>query len=214
MEYNYFVILFKNKLKKRIIKKFISLEKAKSFYQQLKKESSDVIFDKSFENGKECKYEIGLVKRGKELTEQIYLKDEFGRNVKTKLEDTEMSLVEVSIYRKEEKIFDIQKNIKITSDDFIKRYLGGQSVKMISSIHNKVVVQDNDIIFLFSLKNENESLRFLDSLQNFLFKIKKTNCIIVKDTSTPQKKYLIDILSKSGIDKKIIYRKFTTYPRS
>lgn len=192
----------------------MSLDNAKSFYQQLKKESSDVIFDKSFENGKECKYEIGLVKKGKEVTEQIYLKDEFGRNVKTKLEDDIMSLIEVSTYKKEEKIFDIQKKSKISSNEFIKKYLSGQSVKMISSIHNKIVVQDDEKIYLFSLKNDKESQRFLDSLQQYLVKIKKTNCIIVKDISSPQKKYLIDILSKSGIDKKILYRKFTTYPRS
>ena len=55
------VVLFKNKTKKKIIKKFITFKKAKSFYDKLVKESNDVIFDVEIEAGKECKYEIGLV---------------------------------------------------------------------------------------------------------------------------------------------------------
>ena len=55
---NYVVVLFKNKTKKKIIKKFITFKRAKSFYDNLVKESNDVIFNVEVEAGKECKYEI------------------------------------------------------------------------------------------------------------------------------------------------------------
>ena len=62
------------------------------------------------------------------------------------------------------------------------------------------------------LKNPEEASRFIDSISNHFFKIKRADCLFVKDYSTPQKKYLFDLLEKNGIDKKILYRKFTTFP--
>ena len=42
---NYLVVLFKNKTRKKIIKKFITLSRAKNYFKQLVKESEDVIFE-------------------------------------------------------------------------------------------------------------------------------------------------------------------------
>jgi hypothetical protein len=39
------------------------------------------------------------------------------------------------------------------------------------------------------------------------------DCILVKDTSKQQKKYLYDVLESKGIDKSSLYRRFTTYIR-
>ena len=85
-------------------------------------------------------------------------------------------------------------------------------MKMVSSINNKIVVQKDDECYLFSLKNHNEALRFIDCLSQLFFKEKKSNCLFVKDNSKAQRKYLIDLLSKKGVDKKILYRKSTTHP--
>lgn len=213
MEKKYFVILFKNKVKKRIIKKFTTSERAKDFFNKKKLESSITIFPKSFENGKECSFELGLVENGSSSFEPIYFTDEFGRNLKAKMIEEDMYLIDVLTYNLEEKIFDLQKNKKITTPELMSKYLVGQGVKMISSINNKIVIQNDDEIKLFSLKNENECKRFLDCLSTHFFKIKKGDCIIVKDVSSAQKKYLFSLLSEKGVDKKTLYRKYTTYPR-
>lgn len=210
---NYLVVLFKNKTKKRIIKKFITFKKAETFFRNLIKESENVIFNKEVENGFPCKYEIGLVElSGKQLI-PIYMTDEMGRNVKVKLENDGMTLKEVVIYRKEETIFDVQKNKKITTQELIKNYIKGDGIKMISTLNNKIIIQIDDDVYLFSLKSEEESARFSDCLMGYFFKIKRKDCIFVKDFSSAQRKYLFDILEKKGINKKILYRKFTTYPR-
>jgi hypothetical protein len=67
-------------------------------------------------------------------------------------------------------------------------------------------------LFFFTLKNESESERFIDCLSTYFHKIKKSDCLLIKDYSTPQKKYLYELLESKGIDKKILYRKFTTLP--
>jgi hypothetical protein len=211
---NYLVVLFKNKLKKRIIKKFITHKKADNFFKKLIKENENVIFSKEIESGHLCKLEIGLVSLNSKQDFPVYKKDELGRNVKIKIEDDGMTLLEIREYKKEETIFDIQKNIKIDTQTLIKNYLKGDGVKMISTLHNKIIIQINENVFLFSLKNESESDRFIDCLTKYFFKIKRGDCIFVKDYSSAQRKYLFDILEKSGVDKKMLYRKFTTYPRS
>jgi hypothetical protein len=59
--HRYSVILFKDKVRRKIIKKFISIKKADEFFIKEKSKSDDVIFEVLYENGLECKYEIGLI---------------------------------------------------------------------------------------------------------------------------------------------------------
>jgi hypothetical protein len=94
-----------------------------------------------------------------------------------------MTLIEVVQYKKEETIFDIQTNKKITTKELIKKYIKGDGVKMISTLNNKIIIQLDDKIYLFSLKSEKESGRFIDCLMNYFFKIKRKDCIFVKDYS-------------------------------
>jgi len=214
MEYNFFVALFKNKTKKRIIKKFVTYKKAKSFFTKLRNESDNVIFSKEVENGKECKFELGLVELSNKQLFPIYMTDEMGRNVKVKLDDDDMTLVEIMPYKTEELLYDIQTGEKLDTRNLIKKYIKGDGVKMISTLHNKIIIQQDEKFSMFSLKNEHESGRFIDCLTSHFFKIKRMDCIFVKDYSSAQRKYLFELLEKFGVDKKVLYRKFTTYPRS
>jgi hypothetical protein len=211
---NYLVVLFKNKKKKRIIKKFITFSRAKQFYDKLIEESNEVLFDVRFESGKESKYELGIIEMSSKQLIPVYMSDEFGRNIKVKLDEDGMTLFKIQLYKKEETIYDIKNQKKITTQTLIKKYLKGDGLKMISSLNNKIVVQEDEKIHLFTLKSESESSRFLDSLSSYFFKIKRGDCLFVKDYSTAQRKSLYQLLESAGIDKKILYRKFTTLPQS
>ena len=81
------------------------------------------------------------------------------------------------------------------------------------SLNNKVIIQNDNDFKIFSLKTEEESNRFLDFLTLYFINIKKKDCLIVKDNSSAQKKYLLNLLSENGFDKKVFYRKSTTHPR-
>ena len=48
---NYLVVLFKNKKRKKIINKFVTFSRAKQYYDNLLKESNDVLFNVEVENG-------------------------------------------------------------------------------------------------------------------------------------------------------------------
>lgn len=212
---NFNIVLFKNKKKKKILKEFITLSRAKKYYKQLLQESKSIIFEKNYENGHESSFEIAIVSNNPKVHQPpVYLSDNLGRNIRVKLEESNMSILEISLYKIEEKIFDIQTNTKITINEFISKYLNNNNYKLISSLNNKVIVQSDEIFNLFSLKNERDTNRFLDSLTNHFFKIKRGDCLIVKDTSSPQRKYLIELLNNNGFDKKILYRKTTTHPQT
>jgi hypothetical protein len=209
---NYLVVLFKNKKRKRIIKKFVTLSRAKLFFNKLMNESDEVIFDVVIENASDCKFELGLIEMATNQSSPVYITDEYGRNIRVMLEDDGMSILQIKPYREEELIFDVQKKKKITTKELIKTYLKTDGLKMISVLNNKIVVQKDEDIKLFSLKNENESSRFIDCLSSHFFKIKRGDCLFIKDYSSPQRKYLYSLLESNGFDKKVLYRKFTTYP--
>lgn len=210
---NYLVVLFKNKKKKKIIKKFITLSRAKNYFDGLIEKSNEVIFEVLVENGKECKFELGLISLSVNQSSPVYMTDEFGRSIKVKLEENGMSILNLKPYRDEDLIYDVRNKKKITTQEFIKRYLKGDGLKMVSVLNNKVILQRDEKIDLFSLKNEYECSRFVECLSSYFFKIKRGDCLFIKDCSSPQRKYLYELLESNGFDKKVLYRKFTTYPK-
>jgi hypothetical protein len=211
---NYLIVLFENKVKKKILKKYITFKKAKLFFDSLIQKNSEVIFEKKIVNGKDSNFEVGLVEKSSSQLLPVYMTDEMGRNIKVKLENDDMTLIQVVEFKQEETIYDNQTSKKIDSHFLIKKYLSKDNVKLVSSLNNKVIIQRDDDISIFSLKNEQESYRLLDSLSLYFFKIKRSDCIFVKDVSSAQKKYLYSLLESKGFNKKILYRKFTTYPQN
>jgi hypothetical protein len=209
-EPNYIVVLFKNKTKKKIINKFKTKERATEFYKKLIDEN-DVIFDCQTENGSQCFFELGLLEKNSNNFDSYFIKDDMGRQVKVELDIDDFKLVEVRKYKVEELIYNIKTKEKISVPKFIKTYLPKTSVKLLSKLNNKVVVQNDDKINLFSLKSEDDADRFLDSLNEYLINNGRMDCILVKDTSKSQKKYLYDVLQSQGIDKSVLYRRFTTF---
>lgn len=177
------------------------------------KKSEDVIFDVQIESGNLTTYELGIVHMSSEQKEPVYLTDELGRFLKVKLDEKGMTLILISPYRKQESIYDLQQKKKILIDEFVKKYMKGDGIKMVYSLNNKIVIQEDSKFSLFTLKSEDESIRFIECLSSHFHKIKRGDCPFIKDNTTPQKKYLYSLLESNGFDKKILYRKFTSLPQ-
>jgi hypothetical protein len=208
---NYIVVLFKNKVRQRIIKKFVTSKKANDFFINLINKNQNVIFDTQTENGKSVKYEIALLEKKGDTLFPIYTKDEFGRNIKLEFEDEDYNIVKISSYKEPELIQDYQTKNKISVETFINKYLSKDGLKMISKLNNKLLVQKDEEVFLFVLKNEFDCVRLIDSMIERFVKLKRGDCMFVNDTSPQQKKYLYKFLIEKGFDKKFLYRKETTY---
>jgi hypothetical protein len=212
MSYNYQVVLFKNKVKKKIINKFKTHKKANELYNSLVEKSNSIIFDKKYENGHESLYELALLEKTSGTLLPMFMKDIFGRQVKVDLDDNDFSIIKISKYNIEELIVDYSTNSRITINDFIKKYLDPPGLKMLSKLNNKVIVQNDDHYNLFTLKNDDDSSRLLDNLSDNFMSIKRSDCMFVKDYSTAQRKYLYSILSEKGFPKTYLFRQSTTHP--
>ena len=106
----------------------------------------------------------------------------------------------------------IQQKKKINSNEFILKYLSSPGLKMLSSLNNKIILQNEDKINLFTFKTEDDSYRFLDNLTNYFISQKRTDCMFVKDVSTSQRKFLYNLLSENGYPKSYLFRQSTTFP--
>lgn len=211
---NYIVVLFKNKIKRRIIKKFKTHKRAKKYFDNLVEENKNIVFGVEIENGKECKYELGLLEKTSGSLLPYFVKDELGRQIKVELEDPDYNLINIVPYKKEEFIYNVKTKERMTINKFISKYLPKTGFKLVSKINHKITIQNDEEINLFSLKNDDDCERFMDELSNYFISQKRVDTMFVKDTSFEQKKYLYDILENNGISKSILYRRFTTYKRS
>lgn len=213
MDCNFQIVLFKNKIKKKIINKFKTHKKTVDTFNKLVKESNDVIFPVEFENGVLSSYELAVLEKRKSNDEKLFIKDEFGRQIKVNLDDDDFTINKIVSFNIEEEFLDYQTKKKIDSKGFIKKYLSVSGIKMISKLNNKIIVQIDESYNLFTFKNTSDADRFLDDLGNHLRNINKNDCILVKDYSTVHRKYLYDILVTQGFPRSYLQRHSTTHPK-
>jgi hypothetical protein len=201
------VVVFKNNKKKKVVKSFVTKQRALSYYNDLLYKNSLVKFNKEFENGKRCSYMIGLIFEELNSNSKFFFIDKFGRNVSITSSDFE--IIKLNDYLSEDFLFDIKKNKKISYDEFYNSIINKKELTLISKLNNKIITQNNDLIELFSLKNEEDSERIIDILSNE----KQKPYLISVDFSIEQRKYLYKLLEDYGFNKKMLYRKTTTHPR-
>jgi hypothetical protein len=211
MNNNYTIILFKNKERYKIIKNYKTYKNALPFFNSKVKESNEVVFDVQTENGRDVNYEVALIEKTSEKLFPIYRTDEMGRNIPVQLNDPNYAILKIEKYNIPEKVFHISKKQKISSEKLINTYLKGDSLKLVSKLNNKIIIQDEDIYNLFSLKSIYDADRFLINLEKYMISNNKSNCLIVKDSSREQKKYLYEILTNLGYNKSMLYRTSTTH---
>ena len=210
MNDKFHIYIFKNNKKKKKLKSFVREKLAKDYYENLIKKSNEIIFDKKFESGKECRFHIALI-TNKFIDGNIHYLDEFGRNItiSPKIDDTNYIQI-IKTYKVEESIYDVKNDTRISIDDFFKQYIKKDKIYMVSQLKNKFILQNDDDYKLFSLKNYEDCDRLLEIFTTLR---DKGNMIIVKDISTVQRKYLYNLLIERGFNKKFLYTSYTTYPR-
>jgi len=209
---NYLVVLFKNKEKRKIINKFKTIKKALNFYAALVNNSNSVIFETKTENGLDCFFDLALMEIKGLSNDKVYIKDELGRTLKVETDSTDYNILKINPYKIEEEFWDYSNKTKITSSIFEKKYLTNPGIKLISKLNNKIIVQNDDKINLFTFKNISDADRFISSFETYFMNKGKGDTIFVKDTSFPQKKYLYNLLIEYGFPKSYLQRYSTAHP--
>ena len=74
-----------------------------------------------------------------------------------------------------------------------------------------MIFQRDEDLNLFTFKSEDDCELFMDNLINKFRIEKKIDCLIVKDSSKPQKKYLYNLLVEKGFPIDYLQRCSTTH---
>lgn len=210
---NYIIVLFKNKKKKKIIKGYATEKNANLKFESLVKDNN-VPFEILFENSERCKYEIALLSKDDDYQIPLFKTDEVGRNNSVFIsDDSEYVIKRIEDYKVEEFIFDWQLNSRISFTKLISDYLPKENIKVVSKLHNKIVIQNDEDFKLFSLKNEEDSERLLQTLESYFFNSSRNDSLFVRDESTVNRKWMYNILEKQGFNRKKLYRQKTTFSR-
>jgi len=208
---NFLVVLFKNKSRQKIIKKFIGKDNCYKFYNKFIS-NQNIYFPVEFENGKECKFEIAVLELGGKLSSTIH-RDEYGRNIDHKIEGTDYMIVKIQNFKYEERVYDVAQKNKVSLLDIVNQFAKVKELKSVFKINNKIVLQFDDTIKLYSCKTDYESKRFLDELQRYCLENKKTDYLISYSDDVAHKKELYKLLVDKGFDIKMLYRRSTTHPK-
>jgi hypothetical protein len=212
MKHNYLIVLFKNKKKRKIINSYATEMNAKKKFDGIIK-NNKIVFEKVIENATPVEYEIGLLTNTTNIQKSLFITDELGRNNPVNLENPDYVFLDLKKFYVEEKIFDWQTQKKITFGELIKNYCSDSNLKSIFTLNNKVCIQLENDISLFSLKDKNDSIRLLENMQDYFFNNKRLDGIFVKDVSSAQRKWLYGLLVEKGYDKKRLYRLKTTFSK-
>lgn len=210
---NYIIVLFKNKKKKKIIKGYVTEKSANLKFDSMIK-NNDVNFEVLFENSENVSYEIALLSRKDNYQVPLFKMDEIGRNNSVFIsEESDYVIKRIDNYKMEELIYDWETKNRISFNELIFNYLPKNSVKVVSKLHNKIVIQNDEDFKLFSLKNEEDSERLLQTLESYFLNSGRVDSIFVRDESTINRKWMYDILEKNGFNRKKLYRQKTTFSK-
>ena len=205
--------MFKNKKKKKLIKGYKTESNAKSKFKSILKENK-VKFPVYYENAEPCNFELGLLTNQSSYQKSLFTTDDLGRNNLVKLEGkSDYIFMDIKTYLVEEKIYDWQTDNRITYDEMISNYCKKNTLKNISTLNNKLIIQIDEQFYLFSLKNSDDSVRLLQTMEHDFMTSGRRDGFFVRDMSTVHRKWMYDLLENHGFDRKKLYRQNTTYSK-
>ncbi len=209
----YNIVLFKNNKKKKLIKKYHTEKNVYKKFNDLIEENKKILFNKKIENAEPCEYYLSIITNQSSFQKTIVIKDDLGRNKTAELDDPNFVFLEFQPFKIEDLIYDWQTEKKITLSEFLKTYCKTKDLKSIFALNNKICVQKDEDVSIFSLKDKTESDRFLNIVENYFFDSNRSDAIFIRDVSNAQRKWVYEILENKGFDKKRLYRLKTTFSK-
>ena len=213
MSNSYLIVLFKNKIKRKIIKSYSTEKNALVKFKELIKKNDEVIFEKRVENACDVNFEVGLLTNKTNTQKSLFIVDDIGRNNLVSLENPEYVFLNIKQYKVEETVFDWQRQGKISIGRLLGLYCKKKDFKSIYTLHNKLCIQVETDVSIFSLKNSDESERLLNTLETYFRDNGRSDAMFIKDVSSAQRKWIYQTLEDKGFNKKRLYRLKTTFSK-
>lgn len=209
-KWKYFVILFCNKKKVRVLHKCMLKNTIYDAWHEFKTEKKPPYV--KLQGGKrnqELKYELGLIFPNNRWSKPTYIRDEMGRNAEALLDDGKSRIKELVPYWEEEKIYDFDTKKRIRYHEMMKIILKVEEISQIFMLNNKIFLQVEDEIRMFGNKNIPDADRLFEIVKKDLTKRGRSNFIFVKDIATSQRSLLYEMLEKKGYKRTELFRHYS-----
>ena len=106
-------------------------------------------------------------------------------------------------------IYDHHTKNKISFNELINNYLTSKDFKQVFTLNNKLIIQQDEIFNLFSLKTVSDATRLLRIIELDFLDSGRYDCLFVSDTNTVQRKQLYDLLVGVGYKREFLRKQFT-----
>lgn len=209
-KWKYFIILFCNKKKVRVLHKCMTKNTIYDAWHEFKTEEKPPYV--KLQGGKrrqDLKYELGLIFPNNRWSKPTYIRDELGRNIEAELIDDKFRIKLLIPYWDEEKIYDFDNKKRIRYHEMMGIILKVEEIGQIFTLNNKLFLQVEDKVRMFGNKNILDANRLFDIVKSDLLKRGVSNFIFVKDISTKQRSNLYKMLEGMGYKRTELFRHYS-----
>ena len=206
----YFIVLFCNKKRVKILYRCIKRTTVYEYWREYKTQKKPrFIKVQGYKRKQELLYELALIFPNNRWATKTFDKDSLGRNIEAKIEDNKFRIKEIIPYWTEELIYDFQKKKRIRYHEFLDQILPITEISQIFTLNNKLFIQIDNDVMLFGNKNINDANRLFEIVKEDLLAKKKGNFIFVKDITTHQRKLLYNLLESKGYKRSELFRHYS-----
>lgn len=206
----YFVVLFCNKKKIRILHKCRTKNTVYDHWHEFKTQKKPSFIKlQGGKRKKELNFELGLIFPNNKWAKPTYVRDELGRNVIVEMNDKRYRIKEIIPYWDEELIYDFEAKKRIHYEEMMSIILKVEDVAQIFTLNNKLFLQVENDVRLFGNKNINDANRLFDIVKEDLIKRKRGNFIFVRDITTHQRSLLYEMLEGKGFKRTELIRHYS-----
>ena len=206
----YFIVLFCNKKKVKILYKCMKRTTVYDYWREFKTERKPrYVKQQGGKRNRELVYELGLIFPNNRWATQVWVKDSLGRNEPAIMDGDKFRIKEIVPYWEEELIYDYSIKKRIRYHQMMEYIESVTEIAQIFTLNNKLFVQVEEDVRLFGNKNIKDADRLLELVKEDLLKKKRGNFIFVRDVTTHQRTMLYNLLESKGFKRQELFRHYS-----
>jgi len=208
--YKYFIILFCNKKRRKVMHKSAKRSTIMSAWQEFKTQKQPpYVKTNSGKKRTEMNFELGLIYPMNRWATKSYTRDKLGRNVELKIDNEKQRIKYIIPYWEEEYIYDFDAKERIRYHQMMRHITSINEIAQIFTLNNKMFVQVENEIKMYGNKNIDDANRLFDIVRDDLLGKNKNNFIFVKDINTHQRVLLYNLLESKGYKRSELFRHYS-----
>lgn len=206
----YFIVLFSNKKKVKILYKCMKRTTVYEYWREFKTERKPPFVKVQGGTRKQdLVFELALIFPNNRWVTATWVKDSLGRNQEAIIEENKFRIKEIVPYWQEELIYDFQTKKRIRYHEMMEYITSVKDIAQIFTLNKNLFVQIENDVRMFGNKNKFDSERLFDIVREDLLKRKHGNFIFVKDINTHQRTLLYNLLESKGFKRTELFRHYS-----